>query len=221
MPFSFPGSGWWSKHFCCNSKNLGWVQTRTKYYQLIKEPNRVKQLQFCLKCQEERETVNDIICTDKCSVHMKNHARICFCHKWEQAKFKGHSKHTKCTFWPGFSSMVQWRSSCLLATWMLNSTSKKFLNKLLFHSSRRKVQQNQLVGDPSKKPRHQSHWHVVTQTEAFSMNDLEAQVQRQTNWRNYKILEREADSEKVMQVHQPPAERYLNNHWAGQLCLKA
>ena len=34
-------------------KKLGWVQTGTKYCQLIREPNRVKRLEFALKCLED------------------------------------------------------------------------------------------------------------------------------------------------------------------------
>lgn len=68
---------------------LGWVQTGTKYCQLIREANRVKCLEFCLKCQEDGETFDDVIFTDECSVHMEKHAKICFRRKWEQPKFKG------------------------------------------------------------------------------------------------------------------------------------
>lgn len=49
-------------------KKLGWVQTGMKYCQLIREPNRVKRLEFCLQCSE---TFDNVIFTDECSVHME------------------------------------------------------------------------------------------------------------------------------------------------------
>ena len=39
-------------------KKLRWVQTGTKYCQLIREPNRVKRLQVAIKCLKERERVS-------------------------------------------------------------------------------------------------------------------------------------------------------------------
>ena len=44
-------------------KNLGWVQTGTKYCQLIREPNRVKCLEFCQQCEEDVETFDKVIFT--------------------------------------------------------------------------------------------------------------------------------------------------------------
>ena len=44
-------------------KNLGWVQTGTKYCQLIREPNRVKRLEFCQQCEEDVETFDKVIFT--------------------------------------------------------------------------------------------------------------------------------------------------------------
>ena len=36
-------------------RKLGWVQTGTKYCQLIREPNKVKRLEFSEKCLRENE----------------------------------------------------------------------------------------------------------------------------------------------------------------------
>ena len=85
-------------------KKLGWVQTGTKYCQLIREPNRVKRLEFAIKCLEERESFNDVIFTDECSVHMENHAKLSFRRKWEPPKMKGRPKHPyKVHIWAGIS----------------------------------------------------------------------------------------------------------------------
>lgn len=84
------------------AKKLGWVQTGTKYCQLIHEPNRVKRLEFAIKSLEERKSFNDVIVTDECSVHMENHAKLSFRRKWEPPKMKGRPKHPyKVHLWAG------------------------------------------------------------------------------------------------------------------------
>lgn len=47
-------------------QKLRWVQTGTKYCQLIHEMNRAKQLEFCLKCVGDNEQFDDVIFTDEC-----------------------------------------------------------------------------------------------------------------------------------------------------------
>ena len=42
-------------------QSLGWVQTGTKYCQLIREPNRVKRLEFCEQCIRENEQFDNVI----------------------------------------------------------------------------------------------------------------------------------------------------------------
>ena len=85
-------------------QKLGWVQTGTKYCQLIREPNRVKQLELSEKCLWENEHFNNVISTDKCSVLLENHSRPSFHHKWEQPKCKGKPKHLmRVHAWAGIS----------------------------------------------------------------------------------------------------------------------
>ena len=86
-------------------QKLGWVQTGTKYCQLIREANRAKRLEFfCLKCLEDNEQFDDVIFTDECSVHMEKHAKLCFRRRWEQPKLKGRAKHPfKVHIWAGIS----------------------------------------------------------------------------------------------------------------------
>ena len=85
-------------------KKLGWVQTGTKYCQLIREPNRVKRLEFAIKCIEERESFDNVIFSDECSAHMEIHAKLSFRRKWEPAKMKGRPKHPyKVHIWGGIS----------------------------------------------------------------------------------------------------------------------
>lgn len=78
-------------------KKLGWVriQTRTRYCQLIREPNRVKGLEFALNCIEVNESFDDVTFTDECSVHLENHAKLSLRRRWELPKMKGRPKHPK------------------------------------------------------------------------------------------------------------------------------
>lgn len=68
---------------------LGWVQTGTKYCQLIREPNRLKRLEFAEQCLKDNEQFDNVSFTDECSVLMENHSEITFHRKWEQPKVKG------------------------------------------------------------------------------------------------------------------------------------
>ena len=46
-----------------------------------------------MKCLKDRESSNDVIFTNECSVHMENHVKLSFRRKWEPPKMKGHPKH--------------------------------------------------------------------------------------------------------------------------------
>ena len=85
-------------------RKLGWVQTGTKYCQLIREPNRVKRLEFSEKCLRDNEQFDNVIFTDECSVLLENHSKLSFHRKWEQPKLKGKPKHpVKVHVWAGIS----------------------------------------------------------------------------------------------------------------------
>lgn len=85
-------------------RKLGWVCTTTKYCQLIREPNRIKRLEFAEKCLQDAEQFNDVIFTDECSVLLENHTKISFHREWEQPKLKGRPKHPiKVHVWAGIS----------------------------------------------------------------------------------------------------------------------
>ena len=85
-------------------QKLAWVQTGTKYCQLIHEPNRIKRLEFSEKCLRENEQFNNLTFTDECSVFMENHSKTTFHPKWEQPKIKGRPKHPlKVHVWVGNS----------------------------------------------------------------------------------------------------------------------
>lgn len=51
-----------------------------------------------------RESFNNVIFTDECSVHMENHAKLLFWRNWELLKMKGCPKHLyKFHIWDGIS----------------------------------------------------------------------------------------------------------------------
>ena len=109
-------------------KKLGWVQTGTKYCQLIREPNRVKRLEFCLQCEEDGETFDNVIFTDECSVHMEKHAKLSFRRKWEQPKFKGRAKHPyKVHVWAGISK----RGATRVLVFTGNMDAKFYVEEIL------------------------------------------------------------------------------------------
>ena len=83
-----------------SESKVKWLQKKTwlgaDWYEIC--------LEFCLQCQEDSETFDNIIISDECSVHMEKHAKLSFRHKWEQPKFKGHAKHPyKVHVWAGIS----------------------------------------------------------------------------------------------------------------------
>ena len=62
----------------------------------------MKRLKFAIRCLEKRESFNDVIFIDECSVHMENHAKLSFRRKWEPPKMKGRSKNQyKAHVWAG------------------------------------------------------------------------------------------------------------------------
>ena len=113
-------------------QKLGWVQTGTKYCQLIHETNRAKRLEFCLKCVEDNKQFDDVIFTDECSVHLEKHAKLCFRRRWEQPKLKGRAKHPfKVHIWAGISKRGATRvlilSGNIDATFYVNEILEKTL----------------------------------------------------------------------------------------------
>lgn len=50
---------------------LGWVATRPKYCQLIRDQNKAKTFELCKKF--EKDEFIDVVWTDECSVQLDNH----------------------------------------------------------------------------------------------------------------------------------------------------
>ena len=87
-----------------DSQKIGLGTNGNKVLSADPRAYRVKRLEFAIKCLEERESFNDVIFTDECSVHLENHAKLSFRRKWEPPKMKGSPKHPyKVHIWAGIS----------------------------------------------------------------------------------------------------------------------
>ena len=85
-------------------KHLGWIATKPKYCQLIRDANKEKRLLWCKKMRDSGEKFSDVIWTDECSVQLDNHGRLCFRRKGEPRKLKPRAKHPiKVHAWGGIS----------------------------------------------------------------------------------------------------------------------
>ena len=72
---------------------LGWHKTGPNYCQVAREANRVVRLAFSKRCLEEGENFHDVVFTDKSSIWIKRHNKVCFHKKGAPAKLKPTVKH--------------------------------------------------------------------------------------------------------------------------------
>lgn len=63
-------------------KVLGWTVRGSAYFQLIREANKTKCLEWCELYKDDR--FDDVIWTDKSTIQLEAHRRLC-CHKQGQA----------------------------------------------------------------------------------------------------------------------------------------
>ena len=85
-------------------KDLGWVSTRPKYCQLIREANKEKRLQWCREVSRCGDDFADVIWTDECTVELQQHSLRCFRKKNQLKKLKPRPKHPlKLHVWGGIS----------------------------------------------------------------------------------------------------------------------
>ena len=84
--------------------DLGWIRTRPKYCQLIRVANREKRLEWCQETITNKETFDNIIWTDECSVQLDHHGRLCFRKVKQPRKLKPRPKHPpKLHVWAGIT----------------------------------------------------------------------------------------------------------------------
>ena len=84
--------------------SLGWTFHGTRYCQMIREPNKLKRLDFANKCLAENENFDDVIWTDETSVQLECHHRHCFRKRNQKPRLKPRPKHPiKVHVWAGIS----------------------------------------------------------------------------------------------------------------------
>ena len=74
-------------------KGLGWLCSKSKYCQLVKEVNRQKRLQYATRCLELADNFDDVLWSDECTVQLEWNGKISFHRWWEPAKLKSKPKH--------------------------------------------------------------------------------------------------------------------------------
>ena len=85
-------------------RQLGWVATRPKYCQLVRQANREKRVLWCRECLRKKDKFDNVIWIDECSVQLDSHTRLCFRRKKEPHKLKARPKHpAKLHIWGGIS----------------------------------------------------------------------------------------------------------------------
>ena len=102
-------------------KHLGWVATRPKYGQLVRDANKQKRTAWCKERLAKKDKFLDVVFTDESSVQLDNHARICFRKRKQPRKLKPRPKHpTKVHIWAGISS--KGATPVVIFTGIMNST---------------------------------------------------------------------------------------------------
>ena len=104
----------------CRQK-LGWVSTKPRYCQLIRENNKTKRYDWCMKCLEDDDYFDDVIFSDKSTVALEKHGRVTFRKKNHQRKLKPRAKHpVKIHVWAAISN--RGASSVVLFNGIMNAT---------------------------------------------------------------------------------------------------
>lgn len=86
-------------------KSLGWIPVGTQYCQMIREPNKVKRIEWCQRMLDTNETFDNVIFTDECKVQShQNRHRKCYRKRGQQMPRTPKPKHPySCLVWAGIS----------------------------------------------------------------------------------------------------------------------
>ena len=85
-------------------KELGRTFLGSRYCQLIREPNKLKRLEFAQKCVTDKETFCDVIWSDETSVQLECHRRHSFRKQGQAPRLKPRPKHpVKVHVWAAIS----------------------------------------------------------------------------------------------------------------------
>ena len=106
---------------CAQKYDLGWIRARPKYCQLIRAASRERHLTRCKERVTEKDTFQDVIWSDECSVQFDNHGRLCFRKKHHQRRLKPKPKHPpNVHIWGGIS--CRGATSVVVFKGIMNST---------------------------------------------------------------------------------------------------
>ena len=102
-------------------KQLGWVSTTPRYCQLIREANKKKRYDWCLKCLQDDEYFEDVIFSDESTVALEKYGKITFRKANQPRKFKPRPKHpVKIHIWAAISN--KGATAAVLFTGIMNAT---------------------------------------------------------------------------------------------------
>ena len=83
---------------------LGWVASKPKYCQWIRDRNKQKRVDWCNEMISTNEAFDNVIFSDECSIQLDNHGRLCFRLRGEPRVLKPKPKHpVKVHVWAGIS----------------------------------------------------------------------------------------------------------------------
>lgn len=102
-------------------RDLGWVATKPHYCQLIREANKQKRVDWCMKCLQDEDYFDDVIFSDESTVALEKHGKITFRKKGQPSKLKARAKHpVKVHVWAAISN--KGASSVILFSGIMNAT---------------------------------------------------------------------------------------------------
>ena len=85
-------------------KQQGWTLQRTRYCQLIRDANKIKQLEYTQRVLESGDTFHNVIFSDECSISLAHYRHTCYQKFDEPTKRKPKPKHPlKVHVWAGIS----------------------------------------------------------------------------------------------------------------------
>ena len=82
-------------------KRLGWTSSGTACYQLIRDVNKQKCLEWALS--HRTDDFHDVICSDETTVQLESHCHFCCRKKGQKPRYKPQPKHP-----------IEWNKQCLV-----------------------------------------------------------------------------------------------------------
>lgn len=164
-------------------RRMGWVQTSTRYCQMIRAENKEKRLFFCTEILVQKEEFNDCIFTDESTVRCERFLAKQFRRVGEPAVPKPKPKHPLSVHvWAGVSK--KGTTDIAIFTGIMDSTGYQAIMRdyLLPFVSRAYPQGHRLVmdNDPKHRSKSTSEWmkinhinHWPTPPESPDLNPIE------------------------------------------------